>query len=547
VLTLELEQQGASVRRLRQLLFGASTEKTRTVLGADATAAPADESTAGDTAASTTATGDAATEDAAARDTVAGDAATGDAAASAPPAKPKAKGHGRHGAADYRTATRIPVAHPELAPGQPCPTCPKGKLYRLAAPAQLVRITGMAPLVAKVYEQERLRCSACNQVFVAPPPPGVGPAQYDETATAMVGLLKYGTGLPWNRLEQVQASCGIPLPASTQWELVRDAARVLAPVHAECIRQAAQGTVLHNDDTPMKVLELMADAKPFTAEAQARAAAADGRTGVYTTGIVARVDDQHRLALFFTGPRHAGENLETVLKQRAAALGPPIQMSDALAHNTAGDFETILASCLTHARRHFVDVVPDFPEECRHVLETLRQVYRHEGVTKKLHFSDAERLAYHQQFSKPVLEDLEHWLQRQFDERLVEPNSGLGAAITHMQKHWSKLTLFLRVAGAPLDNNIVEQALKKAILHRKNSLFYKTLNGAKVGDIFMTLIHSAELEGVDPFDYLVALLRHPQAVARAPAEWLPWIYRATLNGLEHTAAEPGLDSAPPPT
>jgi transposase len=394
-------------------------------------------------------------------------------------------------------------------------------------PATLVRITGMAPLQAKVFELARLRCNACNLVFTAPAPEGMGTAKYDETATAMVGLFKYGTGLPWNRLEHVQRWLGMPMPSTTQWELVRDAEPALAPVFAELIRQAAQGQVLHNDDTAMKVLELMDGATPFTDEAKTRAASDSDRTGVYTTGIVSRVGE-HRAALFFTGPRHAGENLETVLKQRAAALGPPIQMSDALSHNTAGDFETIAASCLAHARRRFVDVVHDFPEECKFVLEELRMVYKHDGAAKKLRFTDEERLSYHQQLSQSVMDGLEAWMKKQLEDRLVEPNSGLGEAIQYMQKHWSKLTLFLREPGAPLDNNIVEAALKKVILHRKNSLFYRTMNGARVGDTFMSLIHSTELNGGDPFHYLVTLLRNAKSAAEQPAEWMPWTYSETL-------------------
>ena len=74
----------------------------------------------------------------------------------------------------------------------------------------------------------------------------------------------------------------------------------------------------------------------------------------------------------------------------------------------------------------------------------------------------------------------------------------------------------MRQAGAPLDNNIVERSLKKAILHRKNVLFYKTPNGAGVGDLFMSLIHTCELEGVNPFQYLTALQRHADALATDP-------------------------------
>ena len=107
-----------------------------------------------------------------------------------------------------------------------------------------------------------------------------------------------------------------------------------------------------------------------------------------------------------------------------------------------------------------------------------------------------------------------------------------------MLKHWAKLTLFLRVPGAPLDNNVCERALKKAILHRKNALFYRSLAGAHVGDVFMSLIHTAELNGIAPFDYLVALQRHQQAVALDPTEWLPWNYEATLAELQARAGPP---------
>jgi transposase len=118
----------------------------------------------------------------------------------------------------------------------------------------------------------------------------------------------------------------------------------------------------------------------------------------------------------------------------------------------------------------------------------------------------------------------------------VEPNSGLGAAITYLLKHWTRLTLFLRQAGAPLDNNVCERALKKAILHRKNSLFYKTQNGADVGDLFMSLIHTCELNGANPFDYLTELPRHAEELTRNPAAWMPWNYRDTLARLTRPVA-----------
>jgi transposase len=130
---------------------------------------------------------------------------------------------------------------------------------------------------------------------------------------------------------------------------------------------------------------------------------------------------------------------------------------------------------------------------------------------------------------------LKEWMATQFAERKVEPNSGLGQAIRYMQKHWEKLTLFLRKAGAPLDTNIVERSLKKAILHRKNALFYKTQNGAGVGDLFMSLIHTCELHGVNAFDYLTELQRHAGELSRNPQAWLPWNYSGIRTQLDPVA------------
>jgi hypothetical protein len=150
--------------------------------------------------------------------------------------------------------------------------------------------------------------------------------------------------------------------------------------------------------------------------------------------------------------------------------------------------------------------------------------------------SPEARLHFHQQHSQPVMQELHDWLKRQLDEKLTEPNSALGGAIRYMLNHWEKLTLFLRQAGAPLDNNVCERALKKAILHRKNALFYKTANGARVGDLFMSLIYTCELNEVNPFDYLTQLQEHADEMAASPQRWMPWNYREALTTNEAPVA-----------
>ena len=441
----------------------------------------------------------------------------------APPAVGEdSSGHGRNGAAAFAGATRVTIPHATLQSGNACPECGAGKVYRQKEPATLIRIVGQAPLKATIFEMERLRCNACGEVFTADEPETAGPAKYDETAVAMIALLKYGTGVPFNRLARLQGQLGMPLPAATQWELMAAAAKPLRLALEELIRQAAQGRVMHNDDTSMRILRLIREP-------------GDKRTGTFTSGIVSLVGTW-TIALFFTGSKHAGENIAEVLKQRAHGLPAPIQMCDALSRNAPKGVETLMANCLAHGRRQVVEVVDHFPEECRYVLETLSGVYHNDAVSREQELSPEDRLHFHQQHSGPLMKGLHKWMEAQLAEHKTEPNSGLGKAISYLLNHWSKLTLFLRQPGSPIDNNIVERSLKKAILNRRNALFYKTLNGAGVGDLFMSLIHTCELNGANPFDYLTELLRHAEELKRSPSEWMPWNYRDTLARIATLAA-----------
>ena len=225
-----------------------------------------------------------------------------------------------------------------------------------------------------------------------------------------------------------------------------------------------------------------------------------------------------------------------MLAERSPSLDAPIQMCDALTRNLPGELKTIVAHCLAHGRRRFVELVDRFPEQCRYVLESLSVVYRNDAIARQRKLSPSARRHFHQVESGPMMQELRVWLGRQLEERLVEPNSSLGVAISYMLKYWDRLTLFLRVPGAPLDNNVCERALKRAILHRKNALFYKTCHGAGVGDLFMSLIHTCELCSDNPFDYLTELERHASDLTANPPNWMPWNYRQTLEGVAPSAA-----------
>ena len=480
------EQKTISIARLKRMLFGHSTETTAKIFppnpGTDSTSAPVQ---AG--------------------------------------AKAKRKGHGRNGSQDYPGAKRVKMPHPTLKVGQRCSQCGRAKLYLLKTPARLIRIVAQPLFQATVYELERLRCALCGAVFTAPAPPEAGTSKYDPSVGTMLALMRYGAGLPLYRMDKWQTHFGLPLPASTQWELIEAASATPALVYDALNGIAAQGRLLHHDDTTMRVQslrqQLIQAPPPPTGQK---------RTGIFTTSIVSQVG-AHRVALFFTGDKHAGENLDQLLQRRAAGLEKPLQMCDGLSRNQSQEFQTIFCNCLLHGRRGFVEVVENFPEECRFVVESLREVYRFDALTKAHQLSDGARLAFHQEHSRPVTDALHGWMKEQFDQRKVEPNSGLGQAITYMLKRWEALTRFLEVPGAPLDNNICEQALKMAILHRKNSMSYKTLNGARIGDVYMSLIHTCQLNRVNPFEYLMVLQQHAQKVLKEASRWLPWNYTEALK------------------
>lgn len=304
LVTGELEDSQASLKRLRAMLFGASTESRRKLFGAESPPSEGSDDAAQD-----------------AESAEAGGGGAGDAAAEK---KEKKKGHGRNAASEYRGAKRERVAKPGFERGGVCPCCAKGKVYPLSEPSPLVRVHGMAPLSATVFELERWRCHSCGEIFTAEAPPGVGEEKYDEGASAMLALMKYGAGFPFHRLEKLQRNLGIPLPASTQWELAYEASLALEPIHDELITRAAQGSVLHNDDTTMRVLD-PAIAMRRAAESEAKKSSRE-RRGIFTTGIVAELEEK-RIALFYTGPKHAGENLEALLEHRRAELSPPIVAS----------------------------------------------------------------------------------------------------------------------------------------------------------------------------------------------------------------------------
>jgi hypothetical protein len=532
-----LRKDRSALVRLRRLFGIAKSEKMRDVVGPSETTGPSQPASeqgpdAGPATPSTPSEGASSSAPEAA-DAGPLDAQPTPATEPTPPAKTKrkgkGKGHGRVAAKDYLAAEHIAVPHESLRPGDRCPRCNGGNVCDTKRPAPIIRLVGQAPLVATCWDCQCLRCAGCGIVFTARAPKEAQGEKFDETAVSMIADLHYGAGMPFNRLDHLQRDLGTPLPASTQWDLVNDAAVLLEPAFDELVRLAAQGELLHNDDSYMRILELMGKRR---AKLLASGKLPDPeRTGLFTTAVIAIVAAIGAIALFFTGRKHAGENLASVLDKRAKDLSPPLHMGDALTRNLPKGHEVIESNCIAHGRRKLVDEFDNYPAECRFLLERLALVYKLDDECKARGDSHEDRLLAHQKHSAPLMEEVRARMAAELADKRIEPNSDLGQAFNYFLKRWDKFTVFLRKPGAPLDNNIAERALKMTIRHRKASLFYRSQRGAHVGDVFMTLLHTAALHHQNPVAYLTALLRNDKALAAKPDDWMPWNYRLTLAAL----------------
>lgn len=491
----------ATIRRLKRLLFGPSSE-ARPRSTPDDEPAPPDQPPPSP---------DAPTDSGA------------DGAQTDPPARPKRRGHGRLPASRFSGAATVTCQDPARAPHSPCPEClGSGTLYDTGEPSIFIKMTGQPIVSATRFERQVVRCSACQQRFRAPLPEGVTEAKWDPSADVALVLAKYAMGLPWARLQRIQTDLGIPLPASTQWERCETVADRLQPISRLLQQLAASAQLLTFDDTTVRILDLMKENETLSDEE---------RRGMFTTGILAEVGP-HRVVLFVSGRRHAGENITAILARRPDGLSPPITMADALSRNWPEGLTSIIAKCLTHGRRNFVALEPAFPGEVAHVLDALAQVYRVEALTRAM--PPEERLAFHQRHSAPVLEALRVWIEEQLER--AEPNGPLKKALAYLKKHWAGMTQFLRTPGAPLDSNAVERALKTAVLNRKNAYFYKSEHGAAIGDLLMSVVATTRANGVNVWEYLLDAMRHADEVRREPEAWLPWAWAARQRAPSRAAA-----------
>lgn len=437
-----------------------------------------------------------------------------------PTPKKKRKGK-RFSAKDYKNAIITKIGHLSLKAGCRCPECRSGNL-RVVDPGIFLRIIGQPWLQAYIYELERFRCNTCGKTFTAKLPVDIARApKYDKTAKAIVCLLKYRGGFPFYRQESLQTMLDTPISDSMLWEMTKDVAICLEPVFETLIKEAAKGECLHNDDTKARILDMIQENKSRTDKE---------RTGIFTSAILSKVSGRE-IALFFTGRQHAGENLDDVLDNRPEGMSIPTQTCDASTNNTPKNHQTDESNCIAHLRRKFYEIAEIWPTYVLPIIVYINVLFRNERRAIEQGLNKKEIFEMHKEYSAPVMEQLKSYCKSLIEDKKTEPNSNLGKAIKYMLNHWEGFTLFLRKPGTPLDNNACERLMKRAVLNRKNGLFFKTEFGAYIGDILLSCIETCQLNKINPYHYLVAAQTYQDEIIKNPSAWLPWNYEDTISKL----------------
>ncbi len=431
------------------------------------------------------------------------------------------KGHGKTHSDEYTGAEKIEVNHSELNAGDSCPVdeC-TGKLYPID-PGVVINITGSPIASAKKYIIEKLRCALCGKLFVAEAPEGMDPQRkYDEKFAAMLMINKYFMAVPFFRQDTLQDMLGIPLPAGTQWDIIKQYEPALEAVYIALLKDGANADGFHIDDTSAKILEMIKEKNMGDRKS----------SSCFTTGIIT-IHDDHKSTIYMTNDETAGKTLAPLWAYREKGLPKPFIMADALSANIPNDIEEglyLLCYCLVHARRNFYALGDGYDDLADTVIDLIGELYDNEAKTKGL--SSDERLAYHQKHSQSIMDKLKAHLEKY--ETQFEPNSSAGKAIQYMMRRWTELTRFLNHSKAPIDNNICERALKLPIRNRKSSMFYKTLKSARLASYIQSLLYSSAQNNINPFEYMQAILTYSKIVTHSPEKWLPWNYKISLQNLD---------------
>lgn len=450
-----------------------------------------------------------------------------------PGASKEPKGHGRNGANAFRKAEHVFHTVADGVIGTTCKRCRASKMSRYREKV-VVRIIGQAMFGAEVHHHEQGRCRHCGLVVRAQGPvelsQGLGTdyVRYDWSACAMLMVMHYFGGAPFKRIESLHEGWGVPMPDANQWTLVSEGDDLLLPLYRALEQHAIQkSTNFRIDDTGSMVITVKKQIESELAELRAIGKSTkDVRTGVNATGLYWETPNGP-VILFYTGLHHAGEIVDQLLRHRLLSSPKLVKCTDGASKNFDHKYADTLveSTCNAHALLKFRDIKDKHPVEYAEAGRIYKKVFDHDDEAKALGLSPVERMLYHRERSKPLMQELKKLCEEKISTRLVEPNSRLWEPLNFVLNQWDRLTRFCEVPGVPLDTNLVEQALIMPVRYLAGSFNYHTEDGALVGDHAMSLIATVRANGVEPVAYLTECLRSHEDLARRPEHYLPWAYR----------------------
>lgn len=457
----------------------------------------------------------------------------------------KPNGHGRKGANAFGNATHIFHTLAAGVLGALCAICKLGKMSRYREKV-IIRVIGQPLLVAELHHYEQARCRQCGHVVRATGPDhiheGLGSdyVRYDWSACAMIAVMHYFAGGPFKRLESLHKGWGVPISDANMWEVVNTSDDLLFPLYLALEKYAIQrATNFRIDDTGSMVLALQRQINDeIAALEQVGKSTNDVRKGINATGVYWETPSGP-IILFYTGRHHAGEIVDQLLRQRVFAGPKLVKSTDGASKNFDHEHadQLVESTCNAHALLKFRDIKDKYPAEYARAGSIYKTVFDNDDQAKALGLSPTDRMLYHREHSKPLMEELRAWCEAKIKSKLVEPNSPLWEPLTFVINQWNRLVRFCEVPNVPLDTNLVEQALIMPVRYLSGSFNYRTETGATVGDHFMSLIATARAQGVEPVAYLTECLRHHEDLLARPDQYLPWAYR------ERTRARAGPPAA----
>ena len=334
------------------------------------------------------------------------------------------------------------------------------------------------------------------------------PSRPVEKGTAGPGLLahlaisKYVDHLPLYRQRKQFRRQGVSLATSTLADYITNTCEVLLPLYQLLSDQILKTSYLMVDETSLRV--------------QVRELKCRCHTGYYWVYLA----PLQRLVLFDYRQSRSRDGPQEMLRDFHGHL----QTDGYQVYDDIGARNTIVhVGCFAHARRYFVEALQSDPKRAEWVLTHIQQLYDIERIARQGAHSFAQRYDLRQQQALPVLAEMKAWLE--VERHKVLPKSAIGKALAYMLKFWVRLNVYTTDGRIEIDNNLVENAIRPVAIGRRNYLFAGSHNGARRGAIIYSLVCTAMLHDLAPFDYLRDVIDrisdhpHKQLAELLPQNW----------------------------